>query len=336
MEISVVIPTRNRPEQLRRLLTTLQHQTLLPFEIIVVDASDAEISNPIQSEFSNSIRWLICEPAVCIQRNLGINAALHSWIFLCDDDIEIPPDHFERLARHIELHPTCGAVAGRLRQFEDGVWLDQYPPKKMSTLLYNFIFQLSVWGSLSGVKTNWLLRPILKVMQGWYARRGNRESLAGWPLITDWRSPFLPTRFYSLGANLIRKDWLLNSPYDIVLDRSGIGDNYGVALGFPDGVHVLDTTYTLHHRAAANRIATVKAYYRRILALHYFIRTRYRNPGATSRWLCWSIIGLAMSQCIRFDTKTLRYSAKALWLILTARNPYLKASREGRKIVTPD
>ena len=339
MDISVVIPTRNRPERVRNALSALARQTTPPAEVIVVDASDEGIfdARKLATEFQAlPLILLSSAPSVCIQRNKGIAAARCDWIFLCDDDVELPSDHFQHLSEHVAKHPTRTAVAGKLRQLECEAWVDQYPPRKFSTALYQFVFQLSVWGPIDGVKTNGLTRPLLAWMTKWYRRRGNRESLAGWPLITQWQLPCFTTRFYSLGANLIRRESLLSSPYDPVLDPGGIGDNYGVALGLPDGIVVIDSTYALHHREQHNRVDRKIAYYRRILAMHYFVRTRFANSTITTLWLCWSIIGLSILQIRRLDVSTLKLSVKAFLKIVTGRNPYLIASKEGRTVVSPD
>jgi glycosyltransferase involved in cell wall biosynthesis len=281
------------------------------------------------------LKLLSSAPSVCIQRNKGIEAARSDWIFLCDDDIELPEDHFQHLADHVAKHTGCAAVAGKLRQLENGVWVDQYPPRNFFIALYHFVFQLSVWGPLDGVKTNRLTRPLLAWMKEWYRRRGNRESLAGWPLITQWQSPCFTARFYSLGADLIRREFLLSTPYDPVLDPGGIGDNYGVALGLPNGIDVIDSTYALHHREQHNRVGQKVANYRRILALHYFIRTRFTNTRTTTLWLCWSIIGLSLLHLRRFDVTALKFSAKAFFRIAAGRNPYVVARNQGRIVVSP-
>jgi len=338
VEISVVIPTRNRPERVRSALLSLAQQTSPPAEIIVVDASDEGFhdAKALANEFQTlPLIFLSSSPSVCIQRNRGIDAAKGDWIFLHDGDIELPGDHFQQLADHVAKHPGCGAVAGKLRQLEGGIWVDQYPPRRFFTALYMFVFQLSVWGPVNGVKTNRLTRPVLAWIDRWYQKRGNRESLAGWPLITQWQLPSFTTRFYSLGADLIRRDLLLSSPYDPVLDPGGIGDNYGVALGLPNGIDVIDSTFTLHHREQENRVNRKTAYYRRILALHYFVRTRFANSTSTTLWLCWSIVGLSLQQVLHLDLSMLKLSMKAFFKIVAGRNPYVLAKREGKLVVSP-
>jgi len=339
VDISVVIPTRNRPGRVRNALSALAKQSLPPAEVIVVDASDEGFHDEkmLAHEFQTlQLILLSSAPSVCIQRNKGIEAARSDWVFLCDDDIELPMDHFQLLANHLAEHPGCSAVGGKWRQLEGGVWVDNYPPRSFSTALYGFVFQLSVWGPIDGVKTNRFTRPLLTWMNEWYRKRGNRESLAGWPLITQWQRPCFTTKFCSLGAVLVRREFLLSTPFDPVLDPGGIGDNYGVALGLPNGIDVIDSTFVLHHREQHNRVDRKIAYYRRILAMHYFVKARSTNATSTTLWLCWSIIGLSLAQLRRLDVAMLKLSVKAFFKIIAGRNPYEVAKNEGKVVISPN
>ena len=90
------------------------------------------------------------------------------------------------------------------------------------------------------------------------------------------------------------------------------------------------------HRELHNRVDRKIAYYRRILALHYFVRARSATATITTMWLCWSIVGLALLQFRRFDVSLLKLSAKAFFKIVTGRNPYVVAKNEGKTVVSPD
>jgi glycosyltransferase involved in cell wall biosynthesis len=107
--LSIVVPTKNRPQSLRRLLESLQRQDYRPYEVIVVDdASDAPVSglngvSVIRREVSGG-----CGPA----RNDGIAAAHGAFIASFDDDCEITdPNLLTRAVEFLERYPRCGAVA---------------------------------------------------------------------------------------------------------------------------------------------------------------------------------------------------------------------------------
>ena len=106
--LSIVVPTKNRPQSLRRLLESLQRQDYRPYEVIVVDdASDA----PVSSLNVSVIRREVSRgpgPA----RNDGIAAAHGVIIASFDDDCEITdPSLLVRAVEFLERYPRCGAVA---------------------------------------------------------------------------------------------------------------------------------------------------------------------------------------------------------------------------------
>lgn len=337
MKISVVIPTRNRPHIVVNTLDSLAKQTLPPDEIIIIDASDNKnYISEIKYRFKHlPLKWIDSTPSVCIQRNIGIQQASHEWIFLCDDDITVPENYLSILTEYIRKNKNCGAVAGRLMQMENGKWTDQYHVKNFSGLLWRFIFQLPVWGDLDGIKGSFLNGTLFSSIKKFYKNRGNTFTLAGWPLITNWNSPVFRTCVYSLGANLIKRDWLLQSPYDEVLDRSGIGDNYGVAIGFPEqlAIHVVSDTQAFHWRAVQNRLTQPLSYYRRVMALHYFIKRSKKSFAFTTAFFIWSLTGNALMYLLKRDFTTFRATIKTIGLILTNQNPYWQAYLQNKKVI---
>src|SRR5258706_2392253 len=337
-EISAVIPTRNRPKQLRNILLSLANQTFCAKEIIVVDASDdCSYQADLRKEFhALPLTWIMTRPSVCVQRNIGIRKASQSWIFLCDDDIRLPPEYLGILVEYTRQNSKCGVVAGRLLQREGDGWVDQYPVTRCVDLARRFIFQQAVWGDIDSVKVPLFIKPFYFLMKRFYRSRGNSDSWAGWPLVTHWADEVFQTKFYSLGANLIRKDWLILSPYDEVLDAGGIGDNYGVAMGFPGDkpIHVLSATKAYHDLATENRRAKPIVHFRRILALHYFLK-RNRPSLLTSLIFLWSLFGNAVFYFLKNDRTLAGANIHALGLILTGRNPYWRAHRAHQKVVEP-
>lgn len=337
MRVSVVIPTRNRAASVSRLMENLNRQTQKPDEVILVDSSDnKDYRIELIRTFTDlPLVWVDAPPAVCIQRNVGVKASTSEWIFLCDDDIELPENYIERLTRYLKDNPTCKIVAGKLLQYEASQWVDQYPPKSFGDLLWRFVFQLPIWGTIDHIKSPALMKGVLRKIKVWYQRKGNTETLAGWPLITDWEKEVIHTKFYSLGANILRRDLLLISPYDEVLDPSGIGDNYGVIKGLQgELVHVLSNVPAYHHRASENRLKTYQSYFRRILALHYFNK-RYSPSRKKSIWLMWSLLGRLLPFVMKGNWIMAKASWRAISLILKGNNPYWIGYRHDQKTISP-
>jgi glycosyltransferase involved in cell wall biosynthesis len=333
MQISVVIPTCNRKLRLLDLLRNLDQSICPIHEVIIVDSGDDAISAKEYDIFKNlKIVYVRSEKSVCIQRNIGIQKARSSWVFLCDDDIELPIDYLQKLTLHIEAFPDTGAVSGLWLQLEKNEWKATYPENSAIGLFWKFIFQLGIWGEINTSQNN----LVIKKIKQYYSGKGNHISKAGWPIITVFSGEYFITPVYSLGASLIKKEWLLNSPFDEVLDRHGIGDNYGVIIGFPDTrIYVLNNTFVYHHQEVTNRLQNSLQYYRRILALHYFIKTKNRLKIIKTRWLIWSLTG----NLIRFifsENRMMVWAAfKSIWTVVTGQNPYCKDAKKGQKVVEP-
>jgi glycosyltransferase involved in cell wall biosynthesis len=320
MEVSVVIPTCNRRERLMSLLADLGRSTHPILELWIVDSSDRKLEPSDYADFTSfPIRYVACaQKAVCVQRNMGIERARGSWVFLCDDDMGVPADYLEKLAGHVGAHPEAGAVSGVWLERGKTGWQRSFPVTSSLGLLWRYVFQLGIWGEIQvpGSFGHWIAER--------YRRRGNHISRAGFPVIVDFSGEYFRTPVYSLGAALVRKDWLLASPYDERLDPHGHGDNYGVALGFPrEGIHVVTGVAVRHHKSQDNRLADSEAYARRLLALHYLIKSRPELAAAqvTEPFLVWSLIGQLVFHTATVNPRFTRASLRVLSAILRGTNP---------------
>ncbi|NII27267.1 glycosyltransferase family 2 protein [Pseudoflavitalea sp. X16] len=333
MDISVVIPTCNRKQRVLLLLQNL-HQSVHPIrEVIIVDSGEDRLSVTDLAAFPGlSVHYLSSEKSVCIQRNKGIQMAGGEWIFLCDDDIEMPADYLQKIADHVAGHPEAGAVSGLVMQWVADAWKADYAVHSPFALVWSYVFKLSIWGQILCGSNNLLVRRVTS----YYQRKGNHITKAGWPVVTNFNGAYFSTPVYGLGASVIRKEWLLRSPYEEVLDRHGIGDNYGVSVGFPaTGVHVLNDAFVYHHQAPENRLRRPLTYYRRMLALHYFMKTKTQLRSASKTWLLWSLTGNILSFIRMRDGAMVRAAMKTFWQITWEKNPYYKAAKANKKVVEP-
>jgi glycosyltransferase involved in cell wall biosynthesis len=111
--ISVVVPTRDRPEQLERCLAALEGQTAFDsLEIVVVDDGSANRAAVEEVVKGRPHVRLVGQAGVgpAAARNSGVHAARGAYICFTDDDCEPRPDWVERLAG--TLHVGEAAVAG--------------------------------------------------------------------------------------------------------------------------------------------------------------------------------------------------------------------------------
>jgi GT2 family glycosyltransferase len=98
--ISLIVATKDRPDDLRTLLESLRRQTIAPVEIVVVDASREPVE-PVIAEFSElTTRYLRhWPPSAAAQRNAGIRACAPTatLIGFADDDTTFEPQAFANM-----------------------------------------------------------------------------------------------------------------------------------------------------------------------------------------------------------------------------------------------
>lgn len=329
-DISVVIPTCNRKARLLSLLQNLHLSTYPITEVIIVDSGEERLDEKELAVFS-SLKIIYCdaEKSVCIQRNKGIRLAKSEWIFLCDDDIEVPADYLDKLVNHINRYSEAVAVSGLVLQLEKGEWKSTYSINSTTHLLWNYIFKLTMWEEIS-CKDNF----VSKLLKKYYHNKGNHIADSGFPVITNFSGDYFTTPVYGLGASLIKREWLIRFPYAEILDRHGIGDNYGVAINFPKkSIHVINNAFVYHHQEAINRLQRPLQYYRRIMALDYFRRTNKHIQHVKKRWLLWSLTGNLLGFIIAADKIMIKPSYKCLVKIMFGNNDYLKVATEGQRVV---
>lgn len=335
IKISAVIATRNRKDSLYRTLRAIRNQTYKLEEVIIVDSSDEKLE---EAELRNTflglnIKYFTSVPSVCLQRNVGIQQSTSEYIFICDDDIVFEPDYVFLISKYIESNVSADTVSGLiLEKDENEVWVSQHPPKTISSLLFKFFFQLSFWGELDQkIFSSLWLKPVVS----FYEKRGNGFSFAGWPVITNFNSPVFKTKIYGLGASIIKKELLINNPFDEVLDNYGIGDNYGICIKLPDKVTVLTESLVFHHKESENRLDSGITYYRRVLALHYFLKKSNRFNSINTLWLIWSLIGSIILFVKNREFRLARASLISISKIITFNNPYHIGLKKNIKNVCP-
>lgn len=111
-KIAYVVPTKDRADDLRKLLESLRKQTVAPDQIVIVDASDPPM-DVICHAFQDLPLTYVREfpPSLARQRNAGM-AALHDQITVAgylDDDLELDPDATERM---LAFWNTAGEKVG--------------------------------------------------------------------------------------------------------------------------------------------------------------------------------------------------------------------------------
>lgn len=102
--LSLVVPTKDRPQDMRKLLTSISKQTRLPDEIIVVDGSKPTIDDVIVDFPDLKIKHVpVYPPSLPKQRNAGIAASKNKsgWLGFLDDDVVLEKTALEEIEKCI-------------------------------------------------------------------------------------------------------------------------------------------------------------------------------------------------------------------------------------------
>jgi len=106
--IAFVVPTKDRPDDLRRMLTSLQVQSVHPDQVIVVDGSENPIKDTLKEFPKLNIQYSrVYPPSLSRQRNVGI-AAIEPGVTLAghlDDDLVFKPGAMEAMLSFWESAP---------------------------------------------------------------------------------------------------------------------------------------------------------------------------------------------------------------------------------------
>jgi GT2 family glycosyltransferase len=127
--LSVIIPTKDRPTCLERVVKLVLGQTVLPSQLVIVDQSVTEESrSAVETLFAGMSPLIrravrlsyIHEPTIpgaAVARNRGMAAADGAiWLFL-DDDMEPERDFVEALLAVYAGSPSIGGVSGIITNY---------------------------------------------------------------------------------------------------------------------------------------------------------------------------------------------------------------------------
>ena len=171
---AIGIPTRNRPHQLQKTLSSILQLVETPQELFVCDSSDFEFQEDVTNVCNNSeIKTTLIRstrPSIPFQRNCIAKAFLESkseidFILFLDDDTEPATDYFQCLVDFLMRNPKYGGASGVSQTEQRSKTLDTIgkaflvsgkqghvlrsgvgiPPSRTSSSDVDWLFGCSVW-----------------------------------------------------------------------------------------------------------------------------------------------------------------------------------------------
>lgn len=151
--VSVVIPTRNRPTLVIRAVASVLAQTYRDFEVIVViDGPDPDTAVALAPWLRKDARLRVLESDHCVgsgsARNCGIEASRGAWVALLDDDDEWLPQKLEKqldAVKGLDLNFHQPIVCSRLIAISGDGQRMTWPRYAPSMPLCEYFFNRKSW-----------------------------------------------------------------------------------------------------------------------------------------------------------------------------------------------
>lgn len=118
--ISVIIPTKDREEELYKCLLSIANQSILPYEIIIVDDGRLPPAYLKKAEYLfarfnvNFVYYKKKErlPSTARSKNLGAKLSIGDIIFYFDDDVILDRNYIEEILNVYKKYPKAAGVSG--------------------------------------------------------------------------------------------------------------------------------------------------------------------------------------------------------------------------------
>lgn len=102
MTFSIIIPLYNRPEEVNELLSSLCEQTVMEFEVIIVEDGSTQKSDTVVEKYRDKLDityFYKTNSGPGLSRNAGAERAKNDYLIFFDSDCIIPPLYIETVSR---------------------------------------------------------------------------------------------------------------------------------------------------------------------------------------------------------------------------------------------
>lgn len=282
-KFSIIIPTLNRSADLRRLLDSVLQQTLLPFEVVVVDQSSNEETSRLVAEFKPVVLSLgfslifryLPEPGLTKARNAGLDCANGDFVIFLDNDVVLETDYLKAIDDTIKRRNAI-VVQGKITNY-----YERYHPLKYAFMRF---FQLSSPSQKRGVV---------------YPSAGNVL-----PVRFDEEMPCM----WASGCNhAIRTDVARELRYDENLISYALVDDvdmtYRVYQHYPGSVWATPHARLVHLESTSQRIGNRRFIFMEAVHRRYFFRKNIPLTLVNQAFFAWSRVGVFTVSLLRLLQK---------------------------------
>ncbi len=119
LNLSIVIPTRNRYDNLIKVISYLSKNSFFFKEVIIVDSSDNKkiIDNNLKKKFKNlRIKIFHSKPSISLQRNIGLSKVNKNsnYVMFMDDDVQFEKKSFKIMRDYINNNKVYSGIGFNL------------------------------------------------------------------------------------------------------------------------------------------------------------------------------------------------------------------------------
>ncbi len=135
-KIAFIVATKDRPQELERLLNSFERQTYPPDQVVVVDGGSISVAKLVKRFIAIPVTYMHCAPpSATRQRNMGLSTIFQkiSLIGFCDDDVVFEPKAIETMMDFWEhVSENVGGAAFNMINHPPlyGSWLKSLPLMK--------------------------------------------------------------------------------------------------------------------------------------------------------------------------------------------------------------
>jgi glycosyltransferase involved in cell wall biosynthesis len=272
MKISLIISTCNREESLTDCLDSIFKQTLIPYEIIIVDSSDEFRKPCIEKNCPSNIKYLHTQSrGLTKQRNIGLKEASGDIVTFVDDDVILYRNYLEEIQKVFDNYPgKIGGVTGKVIDTNEEI-----------TGVPRLCYHIFAWAFL-------LLRP-----------GSGRFQLSGFP--TSYRDKGKVVKGEILyGCNMaFKREVLMEIGFDEKLYRFMYMEDESIAYRVSRKYNNYFTPFAIvihRNREKRNEWIRANALVRNFIYLH---RTMYPRTTLHIIAFLWSMCGLSFVEFMR-------------------------------------
>jgi GT2 family glycosyltransferase len=316
--VSIIIPTRNRPRDLKALLESILQQTQLPLEVIIVDNSDNDLTKNLvkqyETEFTkigSKLKYIKGPKDLPASRNLGVTFAEGDLILFLDDDTLLEKNVIQTLIlffgnnpKALGVQPRILNVGGSSSDSKHVLSLFQYSILKVFMLTYSAENKLSVRRSGMSIFPSTLTRVI------------TAQRLSGTCCVK--RDIFTKFKF---DENL--KLWAYMEDLDF---------SYRVYKKNPDSLFAIPYAKVVHKHSPEGRLSSKTTIYMSIIYWFYiFFKDFFESSILNLLAFMWALLGnlIVTTEVLLLKRKPKREWWNLIWLLAA----YLLAFKNLRNIL---